>query len=138
MTRVIGINLEFHLIAKSTHTQEEGICTGKSSLERKWPKRLYRAVPKNMMNDKEALYDNTLKVRQYANDLIKENLKLKVKLQQVEDALSRKEKLLNSFMSQMSNISGMQGIQRLQKEVTLLFNFLDTSYKCIETAIKEY
>lgn len=71
------------------------------------------------MNDKEALYDNTLKVRQYANDLAKENLKLKVRLQQAEDALSRKEKLLNSFMSQMSSISGMQGIQRLQKEVLL-------------------
>lgn len=74
------------------------------------------------MNDKEALYDNTLKVRQYANDLVKENLKLKVKLQQVEDALSRKEKLLNGLMSQMSNITGMQGIQRLQKEVFYKLN----------------
>jgi hypothetical protein len=72
------------------------------------------------MNDKEALYDNTLKVRQHANELVRENLKLKVKLQQVEDALTRKEKLLNSFMSQMSSISGMQGIQRLQKEVTFI------------------
>jgi len=89
------------------------------------------------MNDKEALYDNTLKVRQYANELVKENLKLKVKLQQVEDALSRKEKLLNSFMSQMSNISGMQGIQRLQKEVTFHYIILDTSHKRSKAKIEE-
>jgi len=79
-----------------------------------------RTIPKNIMQDKEALYDNTLQLKQYANALVEDNHRLKAKLQQFEEELSRKTKLLNGLMAQMSNISSMQGIQRMQKETHLI------------------
>ena len=76
------------------------------------------------MHDKEALYDNTLQLKQYANGLVEENHRLKTKLMQLEEELSRKSKILNSLMSQMGGLSSMQGIQRIQKEVHLFLCYI--------------
>jgi len=76
-----------------------------------------RLIPKNIIFDKESLYDNTIKLKQYANLLADENYKLKVKIQQVEEDLGRKIKLINGLMVQMSNLSHAPKIVKMQKEV---------------------
>ncbi len=87
--------------------------------EKKWGPKFVRTIPRNIIHDKEALYDNTIQLKQYANALIEENHRLKAKLQQLEEELGRKGKLLNGLMSQMGSLSNMQGLQRMQKEVPI-------------------
>lgn len=79
--------------------------------------RCYKTIPKNMIFDKEALYDNALKLKQYSNNLAEENYKLKAKLLKTEEDMSRKNKLINGLMAQMGSLSHAPKIVKMQKEV---------------------
>ena len=79
--------------------------------------KLTKHIPKTIIFDKEALYDSTLKLKQFSNNLAEENYKLKAKMQQIEDELNKKNRLLNGLMAQMSNLTRSPSIQKMQKEV---------------------
>jgi hypothetical protein len=80
------------------------------------PTKKLRKVPKNIMQDKEELYDNALQLKQYANSITGENCRLKAKMQQLEEELGRRNKLLNGLMAQLGNV-GSQQVHKMQKEV---------------------
>ena len=84
---------------------------------KKWPNKFSKVISRGIVHDKETLYDNILKLKQYSNGLLEENIKLKGKINQNEEELIRKNKLINGLIAQMENQKGMTGIQRLQKEV---------------------
>lgn len=74
-------------------------------------------VPKHILQDKEALYDNSQQLKQYANELLEENQRLKARMQQMEEEVAHRTQIINSLMVQMGNGSNAQGIQKMRKEV---------------------
>ena len=84
-----------------------------------------RLIPRNIMKDKEALYDDTIQLKRNQNFLINENQILKSKIQQFEEELRRKEKMMNGLLLQMGSLSSMKGIQSIQNQVRI-YLILDT------------
>ncbi len=62
-------------------------------------------VPKNILHDKEQLYDEIIHLKQTMNDVRQENLKLKTKIQQSDGELSRKDKEIKDLSDRIQNPS---------------------------------
>ena len=85
------------------------------------------------MQDKETLYDNTVQLKRYANVLVEENQRLKARVQQLDEDISRRNKMMSGLMAQMGNMSsGTQGVQKMQKEVAYCNTYIDPSNRSAE------
>lgn len=76
-----------------------------------------RKIPRNIVYDKETLYDNTLQLKGTVNRLIEENMFLKAKIKQLEDEITRKGKLLDGMTAQMGNATVMKQISNIKQKV---------------------
>ena len=63
----------------------------------------FRGVPQNIMHDKEYLYSNTLQLKKVGNKLKEENQWLKAKLQQYEEELKRKDRMIEDLATNAPN-----------------------------------
>jgi hypothetical protein len=95
---------------------------------------IMKGIPKNIVFDKETLYDNVLKIKQYANGLAEDNGRLKAKIGRLQDEVAQKDKMMTEVMQQLGSISKAPGVQRLQREVTHPLAPLDPSHRVPETA----
>lgn len=85
-----------------------------------------RKIPRNIIHDKETLYSNNLQLKNTINELVEENYHLKARIQKLEREINRKNKLLNNVMAQAGSPNGTKKIQKMQKEVYLLYVLLDS------------
>jgi len=90
-----------------------------ATIGKKWNRvrKISRVMPRKIIQDKEALYDNAIKIRRYANTLEEQNMLLKVKAYQSEEELAKKKKVINGLIAQMGNAKGVEKLQQLQKDV---------------------
>lgn len=75
-----------------------------------------------MQQRKDVLYDNTLQLKQYTNRLTEENHRIKARGQQMEEEISRRNKIINGLMLKISKSPGVQQMQPIQREVTNQYN----------------
>ena len=73
--------------------------------------------PRNIMKDKEELYDNAIQLKRHTNMLREENIRLKSKIQQYEEDSAKKSKLLQEMMSQIANTNATPRVPAYHKEV---------------------
>ncbi len=93
---------------------------GCSGIEQRRAPKFAKLIPRNIAKDKETLYDNTLQLKQYANQLLEDNHRLKARVQQMEEEIGRRSKLINGLMSQIGSVGSMQGVQKMQRETHLI------------------
>ena len=92
-------------------------------------------IPKNIIHDKEKLYDDKLKLKQTINYLTQENFQLKAKIQNMHEEMNRKNKMLNTVMSQVGNPKNSKRVQKMQREVIFVIK-IDPFDRCVKKANK--
>jgi len=79
-----------------------------------------KRIPKNIMQDKETLYDTMLRLKEQVRNLTVENSKLKAKGIQTESELQRKDRLLAEVIERINSESASSNLVKLQKETHLI------------------
>lgn len=60
---------------------------------------VYKTIPKNIIHDKEQMYEEVLNLKNNTNAIKAENVKLKTKIKQDENELAKKDKIIKDILA---------------------------------------